>query len=77
MSSILDINAGFTCFSDTDIASCQSILTLFDPAAYFRPFKTQGLQICPQAFSWTPGGSDLLKKGLTIKSSQYMTQLDP
>ena len=34
-------------------------------------------QICPQSFSWTPGGSDLLKNGPKIKFSQYMTQFDP
>ena len=49
------------------------LLTLLDPA-YFGPFKTQGGgQICPQAFSFfscTPGESDLLKNGFTIKFSQ-------
>ena len=37
-------------------------LTIFDPA-YFWPLKTQ-------AFSWTPGRSDLLKNGFTSKFSQ-------
>ena len=35
---------------------------------YFWTFDHLG------AFSWTPGGSDLLKKGLKIKFSQNMTQ---
>ena len=38
-----------------------------------------GGQICPQLFpfSWTPGGSDLLKNGLRIRFSQKYSNWDP
>ena len=36
-----------------------------------------GGHICPQTFSWTPEGSDLLKKGPKNKFSQNMTHFDP
>ena len=44
----------------------------------FGPFNTQeGGQICPQAFSWTPEGSHLLKNGLKIKFPQKSSDNDP
>ena len=36
------------------------LLTLSDPSL-FGPFMTRGVADLPQAFSWTPGGGNLLK----------------
>ena len=37
----------------------------------------EGGQICPQAFSWAPGGNHLLKNGLKIKFPQKSSDNDP